>query len=87
MIMPNRNYEKGRRKEYKIVHMEREAGRIAFRSAGSHSFADVVSVDIIRKKIRFIQCKPDDMNSVKKQKIRDENHLINGIYEVTFSVV
>ena len=85
--MPNRNYEKGRRKEYKIVHREKKLGFIAFRSAGSHSPIDVVSIDTENKVIRLIQCKPNDMNETKKQKIRNENKELNGEFKVSFSVI
>ena len=85
--MPNKNYIKGRRKEYKVVHQERDKGCIAFRSAGSHSPVDVVSIDVVNKKIRLIQCKPDDMNSHQQQKIRDEYRELNGTFLVSYSVV
>lgn len=85
--MPNRNYEKGRRKEYKVVHQEKDKGCIAFRSAGSHSPVDVVSIDFKKKKIRLIQCKPDTMNAHQQQKLRDANRELNGIFEVAFSVI
>ena len=85
--MPSKIYTKGRKKEYKIVHRERDKGCIAFRSAGSHSPIDVVSIDAINKKIRFIQSKSDFMNENKKQKIREKNKELNGLFEVSFSVL
>ncbi len=85
--MPNRNYEKGRRKEYKIVNREKGYGNIAFRSAGSHSPIDVVSIDVLTKTIRLIQCKSDSMNSTQKQKLRNENKELNGVFEVKFLVI
>lgn len=80
-------YDKGRRKEYKIIHLEKEKGFIAFRSAGSHSPVDVVSIDTKNHKIRLIQCKPDSMNSHQRQKLRDENQALNGLFDVSFSVI
>ena len=55
--MVNKNYIKGRRFEYETVNSEREEGCLAFRSAGSHSPIDVVSISRGDKTIRFIQCK------------------------------
>lgn len=80
-------YEKGRRKEYKYVHKERDKGCIAFRSAGSHSPVDVISIDTKNKKIRLIQCKSDKMNAHQQQKLREKNKELNGLFEVKFSVV
>lgn len=85
--MPNKNYIKGVRKERKIVNEARDKGLIAFRSAGSHSPIDVVVIDKRNKLIKLIQCKPDDMNSNKKQKLRDENKELNDEYIVSFSVL
>lgn len=44
--MTNANYEAGRRLEYEIVKVMREAGWIALRTAGSHSPWDVIVVDV-----------------------------------------
>ena len=85
--MPNKNYIKGRRKEYSIVNLEKIKGHLAFRSAGSHSPIDVVSIDLKNKKIKLIQSKPDSMNSHQQQKLRDANRALNGVFSVVFSVV
>lgn len=85
--MGNRNYIKGRRKEYKIVNSEKAKGRLAFRSAGSHSPVDVVSIDVKKKIIKLIQSKPESMNEHQRQKLRDENKGLNGIFLVHFSVI
>lgn len=85
--MPNRNYEKGRRKEYKIVHKERDKDRLAFRSAGSHSPIDVVSIDVNSKQIYLIQSKPNSMSENAKNKIIKKNELLNGTFNVSFVVV
>lgn len=53
--MPNRNYEKGRRYEYKIKKELEKQGYTVLRTSGSHGFADLVAVK--PKEIRFIQCK------------------------------
>ena len=84
--MPNKNYVQGRRKEYKIRTREIALGRIAFRSAGSHSPVDVVSIDTKDKIIRLIQAKPDTMSRNARYKIYKANQKLNGIYEVGFII-
>ena len=50
--MPNKNYIKGRRKEYKICKMLREDGYdIVQRTAGSHSPVDIIAICKENKKI------------------------------------
>jgi len=86
--MPNKNYIKGRRKEYKIVHNLKDKGwDIAQRTANSRSPFDVIAINIKEKKIRLIQSKPDDMNATRQQKIRDDNKELNGEFNVSFSVI
>jgi len=84
--MPNANYVKGRRKEYAIVHREKALGRMAFRTAGSHSAVDVVSIDPEQMTIFLIQSKPESMSEKKKQEIRDDNNKFNGNYDVVFCI-
>jgi len=85
--MPNKNYQKGRRKEYKYVKLMKDKGFIAQRSAGSHSPFDVIAINPETHQIKLIQCKPDSMNSAQAQKIRNENKKLNGLFLVSFSVV
>ena len=85
--MPNKNYVKGRRKEYKIVHANRGPGKISFRSAGSHSPVDVVAIDTENKTIHLIQAKPDSMSDRAKRKLETEWILLNGKFEVEFIVI
>jgi len=85
--MPNKNYIKGRRKEYLWVNKMKELGFIAQRTAGSHSPVDVIAINPETKQIKLIQCKPDSMNAHQQQKIRNENKKLNGVFEVRFSVV
>ena len=84
--MPNKQYEKGRRKEYKIVHAEKDKGRIAFRSAGSHSPIDVVSIDVKNRKIFLIQSKPDSWTEHQIMKLLNENEFFSGRYDARFEV-
>ena len=84
--MPNKNYVKGRKKEYKLVKREKLKGRISFRSAGSHSPIDVVSIDTEFKVINLIQSKPDFWNEKQRKNLEEKNKDLNGIYKVTFLV-
>ena len=85
--MPNRKYEKGKRKEQKIAKQEREKGRIAVRSAGSKSPIDIISINPETRRIYLIQCKPDSMPDAQKKKIEDEHKNLNCVFEVKFIVV
>jgi hypothetical protein len=84
--MPNKNYIKGRRKEYKVMNDARARGLISFRSAGSHSPVDVCSIDCVERVITLTQCKPESMSENQKQAIRDENNQLNGTFFVKFEV-
>jgi Holliday junction resolvase len=68
--MPNKNYIKGRRKEYALKKLYEAKGWIVIRSAGSHSFADLIAIEPYEKVIRFIQVKP---NKVCPSVIKDLN--------------
>ena len=83
--MPNKNYIKGRRKEYAIVNkLKDEKYDIAQRSAGSHSPIDVFAISKTQKKIRFIQSKPNGYNS---KKIEEDLKWLNGHFTVEFEVI
>ena len=86
--MPNKNYIKGRRKEYKVCKQLKEDGfDIAQRSAGSHSPVDVFAVSRSKKIIKFIQCKPDNFPKSKQNKILNEMGWLDGNFRVVFEVV
>jgi len=85
--MPNANYIKGRRKEYKVMNDERKKGNLVIRSAGSHSAVDVISIDVSTRVIKFIQCKPDDMNEGEKNKIMQSMRELNNMFRCEFIVV
>jgi hypothetical protein len=57
--MPNRNYRKGRAYEYEIKKRYEKLGYTVFRTAGSHSPADLIAVKNImsRLEVLLIQCK------------------------------
>lgn len=80
------NYKRGARKEHKIVQQEKIKGCLAFRSAGSHSPIDVVSIDIKHKQITFIQSKPDSMSDKAKLRLESDNKSLNGVFNVSFIV-
>lgn len=86
--MPNKNYVKGRRKEYKICKTYRERYKfdIVQRTAGSHSPVDIIAIDKIRKRIHFIQAKPDSMSENEKNKINKELDWLNDEFMVSFHV-
>ncbi len=81
-------YRKGRRYEYKICKQERSKGcDIVFRSAGSHSPVDVVSIDTASKIIRLIQCKAGGSYSIEKRdKLGLRYATLNGPFQVKFIV-
>lgn len=88
--MPNSNYLRGVRKERAFVNEAREQGKIAFRSAGSHSPIDVCIIDPINKKIEFIQCKPGNFSERDKEKIFEKCpnlKFIDGLFEVSFGIM
>jgi Holliday junction resolvase len=84
--MPNKNYIKGRRKEYKVMHEEKAKGCIAFRTAGSHSPIDVVSINPDKRTITLIQCKPDTWTEKQILFLLQTNELLNGRYDARFIV-
>lgn len=80
-------YQKGRRKEYKIVNHLKSLGMVAFRSAGSHSPIDVIAIDPHLKIIKLVQSKAYAMSSNAISKLVEDNKGFNGTFEVTFEVV
>jgi len=84
--MVNLNYRKGAEKERKIVNFHRSKGRLAFRSAGSHSPIDVFVLDLELKQIKLIQSKPKSMSENKKQEILNSILKFEGDYKVIVSV-
>ena len=85
--MSNKNYDKGVRKERKIVNAAIDEGKIAFRSAGSHSKIDCCVIDIKNKTIVFSQCKPKDFSKKAKERLEKELEGLNDEYIVRFEVV
>ena len=85
--MPNQNYIKGRRKEYKICERLRKDGfHIVQRTAGSHSPVDVIAINTTTKEIKLVQSKPDDFGKRATDEILMRNSLLNGFFLVEFVV-
>lgn len=73
----NRNYIKGRNKEYRIMKKFRDAGfEIVTRTAGSHSPIDVIAIKRTENSliIKFIQSKP---KKFKKDKLIESLKWLN----------
>jgi Holliday junction resolvase len=85
--MPNKNYLSGRRKEYKIKRQLELEGWYVLRSAGSHGFADLVAISPLKRKVRFIQCKPDNFSETQLKKLNDFYSWVQGGFEVGFEVI
>lgn len=88
------NYRKGSDKERRIVNKARKEGKIAFRSAGSHSPIDVCIIDLKGHQIEFIQSKPkgslilkDGSDSSLAARIKEEMKELNGGFMVYFDVL
>lgn len=85
--MPNPNYIKGRKKEYKVMNEERKLGNLVIRSAGSHSFVDVISIDVSARVIKFIQCKPDDISELDKNRLELQMRELNNVFRCEFILI
>ena len=86
--MPNKNYEKGRRKEYKICkELKAEGYEIAQRSAGSHSPIDIFAINSKTKTIKFIQAKPNNFSKSQSKKIMEELNYLNDEFLVIFEII
>lgn len=83
-----KTYRKGAEYERKIAKEAREDGKIAFRSAGSHSPIDVCIVDHENRMIFLIQAKTGDSYSdVSKKRLEKQYAHLNGSFEVRFKVL
>jgi len=86
--MVNKNYRRGRAKEYKICNQLKDEGFIiAQRSAGSHSPVDVFAIHKKKKKIVFVQAKPKSMSLKAKERLAKELDWLNGNFRVEFKVI
>lgn len=85
--MSNKNYKKGRAKEYRIMDKLRKDFDIVARTAGSHSKVDIFLINKKKKEIIFIQSKPESMSDNKKKELEKELKWLNGKFKVSFKVV
>jgi len=86
--MGNKNYVKGRNKEYKICNDLRKMGfNIVQRSAGSHSPIDVFSINKELRVIKLIQAKPDNFSEKQKKEIEQDLNWLNNVFRVEFEVI
>ncbi|MEX2017019.1 MAG: hypothetical protein WD876_00930 [Candidatus Pacearchaeota archaeon] len=85
--MPNKNYQQGRRKEYKIVDELRKLGfDIVQRTAGSHSPIDIIAINKKERKIVFTQSKPNSFSEEKIKQLEKEFDYLNGLFMCEFKV-
>ena len=84
--MPNKQYQKGRRKEYKICDKMKSFCEIVQRTAGSHSPIDVFAISKELKTIFFIQSKPNNFPKSSEKKIMDDWGWLNDEFIVKFYV-
>ena len=86
--MSNKNYLKGRRKEYKICDIYKAKGfDIVQRTAGSHSPFDIIAISVPTQELFLIQCKPKSMSEKKREEILKANENLNGNFKVEFKVI
>ena len=84
--MTNKSYMKGYRKERATVNEARAEGKLAFRSAGSHSPIDVVIINKDSREICLIQCKAGDLTENQRNRLLEQWGGLNGMYSVRFHV-
>ncbi len=86
--MPNKNYIKGRKKEYTIVNnLKADGWEIVQRSAGSHSPIDVFAINKLTRVIKLIQAKPDSMPKSQREKLEKDLNWLNNMFRVEFEVI
>lgn len=86
--MPNRNYLRGRAKEYREAAKLKAEGWTVLRTAGSHGFADLVAVKSVQEtgvygEIRFIQVKKGKLSESERAALTRFLQTFNGVYRVS----
>jgi len=74
--MVNKNYQKGRAFEYKIKKAYEKSGYLVFRSAGSHSIADLIAIHPSGL-VHLIQCKATTYNKISKKELDNLREVAN----------
>ena len=86
--MPNKNYQKGRNKEYQICNiLKKEGYDIVQRTAGSHSPFDIIAINFLLKTIKLIQCKPSNFSMKNKEELENKYNWLNNAFRVEFEVL
>lgn len=80
-------YRKGVKLERFLVNKARKEGLISFRSAGSHSPIDLITINDKEKKIELIQCKTGVLSTKDKKEIEDFLNALKGDYKVNAFLV
>ena len=85
--MPNKNYEKGIKKERRIVNeLKAEGWDIVQRSAGSRSPIDIWAINKDLKLIKLIQVKPNNFSGKEYLELLTIYKWINDVFKVEFEV-
>jgi Holliday junction resolvase len=85
--MTNKNYIKGRNKEYRLINELRKRGfDIVQRTAGSHSPIDIIAIHKYKEEILFIQSKPDNFSEKEESKLNNKYNYLNGLYKCSFII-
>lgn len=79
--MPNKNYLRGRRREYAIKKALEREGMIVCRTAGSHSQFDLIAINPVDGIINFIQVKPKNMSNRVKTALQSKISWIERIWQ------
>jgi Holliday junction resolvase len=82
----NRNYKKGRDKEYRLKRKYEKLGCICIRSAGSHSFIDIIAIHPRSHHIYFIQSKPRKFSKRAKAKLEYKFEWLSDEFICKFQV-
>lgn len=85
--MPNKSYQQGIRKEYRLCKFYKGRGfDIVQRTAGSHSPFDIIAISKKYHSILLIQSKPDSISEKEEKKLYEESGGLDGLYRVKFRV-
>jgi Archaeal holliday junction resolvase (hjc). len=77
----NKNYVKGRNKEYRIKRKLEEQGYYVIRSAGSHSLFDLIGIHKEKREILLVQVKTKIDRKIEELYKNLEKEF-NGVYNV-----
>jgi Archaeal holliday junction resolvase (hjc). len=77
----NKSYIKGRNKEYRIKKKLEQEGYYVIRSAGSHSYFDLVAINTEKKEILLVQVKTR-IDKKTEELYKNLEKEFNGVYNV-----